>query len=1113
MEIYKGKCRIIGQGLLVFILVAIFFLTKDLLVVEASQEFRAGITFTPVSANLDDAGLTGGIREFYSHQNPYFIIAGGRDIYIKRATLRLYNASGSQIFSETVTPQLDYFRYTNIQAGTLNAGSYSYEWEYYLTTDNPGNEYFTGSSGKVSFTVTDLTYHISYSANGGSGAPSSQTKVHGKTLILSSTRPTRSGYTFKGWATSSTASSAVYQPGGSYTSNSGTVLYAVWERNPSRPTVTITPSAANVKAGTGKSFSVSVSGGYPTSYTYQWYYSDSQTGTGTRINGETSSSYTISSNDMKSGLNGRYYYCIVSNGQYDVESGRSKLTVYYAPTVTDPVSKSVTSGTDAAFSVSASGGNPNTYTYQWYYSATQSGTGTRISGATTESYTITSGNMTSDLNGRYYYCVVSNGQYDVESGRARLTVTESSQNTPTGTPANPLHHCTGENDGSDSTDWSYVYFGSYPQSEVAGSALTSAIISASYDANGDAWVNGTKYRRIRKSDTNNNRNFGDGTYRYFKWERIKWKVLKNDGSTLFVVADQGLDCKDYHDVGGNATWESSTIRTWLNDDFYQTAFSSNEQNVIVQQNIINEGNAEYGTDGGGNTKDKVFLLSIGDVGNLNYGFCENLDVHSDSRRVKVSDYGYIRGAYKDIAGIYKGNCCCWLRSPGSDAGNAAYINGDGYINRIGDNADMNINAVIPALHLNLSSDVWLQKDDGTSGSGGIVPAIPNVSSPESQNVKEGIRVMFRVTASGGNPSAYTYQWYYAASQTGAGIKISGAVSSSYTISADQMTMALNGRYYYCVVSNGIYDVRSSRAKLTVQSSGSSTETHTPPIVNGLSEWYTAAAGTSLDLVVTASGGYPDVYIYQWYYAASESGAGTMIDGAVSSKYTIPASEMTLSINNRYYYCMVSNGSYHVESKRTRIFVYNETNSGSGTGGNGTSASAQIIQASSYTKEYGSKSFFIQASTNGNGTLTYQSSNKKVAEVTSNGQVKLKGCGTAVITIRASQTSKYKAASKQITIQVIPKRMKLKQVSSPGSRRIRISWNKGKKIKGYELYISSSKQFKSNTFRRVFGRSKTNTALIGLQSGKKYYVKIRSYVKVGKKKYYSVWSKVKQVKIK
>ena len=76
------------------------------------------------------------------------------------------------------------------------------------------------------------------------------------------------------------------------------------------------------------------------------------------------------------------------------------------------------------------------------------------------------------------------------------------------------------------------------------------------------------------------------------------------------MADQGLDCKDYHDVGGNATWDSSTIRTWLNDDFYQTAFSSNEQNVIVQQNIIDEGNAEYGTDGGGNTIDKVFVLYI-----------------------------------------------------------------------------------------------------------------------------------------------------------------------------------------------------------------------------------------------------------------------------------------------------------------------------------------------------------------------------------------------------------------------------------------------------------------------------------------------------------------------
>ena len=114
-------------------------------------------------------------------------------------------------------------------------------------------------------------------------------------------------------------------------------------------------------------------------------------------------------------------------------------------------------------------------------------------------------------------------------------------------PANPVHHCTKQNDGTDYTDWSYVYFGSYPQSEVTGDALTSAITGAVYDNNGDAWVNGTKYRRISKSDTNYDGYFGDGTYRYFRWERIKWRVLQNDGNTLFVVTDKGLDCKDYNE--------------------------------------------------------------------------------------------------------------------------------------------------------------------------------------------------------------------------------------------------------------------------------------------------------------------------------------------------------------------------------------------------------------------------------------------------------------------------------------------------------------------------------------------------------------------------------------
>lgn len=84
----------------------------------------------------------------------------------------------------------------------------------------------------VSFTVTVpawTSYTITYNANGGSGAPSNQTKWKDQTLKLSSTKPTRTGYTFLGWSTSSTATSATYSAGGNYTANAGATLYAVWK--------------------------------------------------------------------------------------------------------------------------------------------------------------------------------------------------------------------------------------------------------------------------------------------------------------------------------------------------------------------------------------------------------------------------------------------------------------------------------------------------------------------------------------------------------------------------------------------------------------------------------------------------------------------------------------------------------------------------------------------------------------------------------------------------------------------------------------------------------------------------------------------------------------------
>ena len=110
----------------------------------------------------------------------------------------------------------------------------SHPHEQYQKCTRCNAEKKTGSTKKVdgcSICYPTVTFTITYNANGGTGTPASQTKTSGKALTLSSTKPTRQGYTFLGWATSSGASSAQYNPGSSFTTDANTTLYAVWRKN------------------------------------------------------------------------------------------------------------------------------------------------------------------------------------------------------------------------------------------------------------------------------------------------------------------------------------------------------------------------------------------------------------------------------------------------------------------------------------------------------------------------------------------------------------------------------------------------------------------------------------------------------------------------------------------------------------------------------------------------------------------------------------------------------------------------------------------------------------------------------------------------------------------
>lgn len=119
-----------------------------------------------------------------------------------------------------------------------------YSFQGWATSASGSVAYAAGAKYTANASVTLYaiwkanTYTVSYNANGGSGAPDSQTKTYGVTLKLSSTNPTRTNYTFKGWATSASSTTVAYAAGANYTANASITLYAVWELAYAKPRIT-----------------------------------------------------------------------------------------------------------------------------------------------------------------------------------------------------------------------------------------------------------------------------------------------------------------------------------------------------------------------------------------------------------------------------------------------------------------------------------------------------------------------------------------------------------------------------------------------------------------------------------------------------------------------------------------------------------------------------------------------------------------------------------------------------------------------------------------------------------------------------------------------------------
>ncbi|MBR5970504.1 MAG: hypothetical protein IK016_09205 [Lachnospiraceae bacterium] len=214
-------------------------------------------------------------------------------------------------------------------------------------------------------------------------------------------------------------------------------------------------------------------------------------------------------------------------------------------------------------------------------------------------------------------------------------------------------------------------------------------------------------------------------------EPIEWEVLAVEGDGILVVSRYVLDCVPYHEEYEGVTWETCTLRKWMNNDFYNAAFSPEERGQILESHIENPDNACYGTSGGNATKDRVFCLSVDEIRehyrfnvwyeDNQWGLSEQLltepTAYARDKNVWIytpneEDYQSLLNRYEDEKDreawespytrdvIGKEGCVWWLRSPGNRENNACDVD---YGGRAGwdDNALVDVGdvGVRPALRL------------------------------------------------------------------------------------------------------------------------------------------------------------------------------------------------------------------------------------------------------------------------------------------------------------------------------------------------------------------------------------------------------------------------------
>ena len=186
-------------------------------------------------------------------------------------------------------------------------------------------------------------------------------------------------------------------------------------------------------------------------------------------------------------------------------------------------------------------------------------------------------------------------------------------------------------------------------------------------------------------------------------EPIEWILLDTEpDGTAVLISKFALDVQRYHVERTDSTWEMCSLREWLNDYFYHEAFNADEQQQILTTHVINEQNPDHGTNGGNDTYDKVYLLSLNEVTNkYSNGFWYSYFYDDSMRLCLPTQYAVTRGIGRPglyLSGHTEGGYW-WLRSSGYDASMAASVEWNGNASSFGTYVDDIVVGVRPVIRI------------------------------------------------------------------------------------------------------------------------------------------------------------------------------------------------------------------------------------------------------------------------------------------------------------------------------------------------------------------------------------------------------------------------------